>query len=160
MSYTNYQKAINLLPKCKNYFVFKKQPPNVIKKAEQLLSLNFSMQVSDFLMKLGYVSFAGHEIYGISGDNFDDFSILAGNMVESTLSDREKFGLPNEWLTIYFFGFDGYYGYLDHGQLNEEGEPPVIIATYDGEKYVVAEKVAEDFGDFLLELVQNALSEK
>jgi len=47
--------------------------------------------------------------------------------IKATLQGRKELNLPLQWLTLYFFD-DGYYGYLDYSQLNEEGEPPVIMA--------------------------------
>lgn len=49
-------------------------------------------------------------------------------------------------------------GYLDYSQLDEDGEPAVIMGIYNGMEYVMVEKVADDFGDFLLMLVSEQLA--
>lgn len=47
--------------------------------------------------------------------------------------------------------------YLDYSSLNMEKEPSVIMAFYNGDKYEINETLAEDLGDFLLQLVQEQL---
>ena len=47
--------------------------------------------------------------------------------------------------------------YFDYSSLNNEGEPRIVILEYDGLKYGISETVADDFGDFILELVQEEL---
>jgi len=157
MSYIKYKKALELIHKCEDYDPWIGQPSSVINKAEILIGINFSKQMKEYLANLGCVSFSGNEIYGIVKDNFDDLSTLTGQIVQTTLIYRKQYNLPYEWIPIYNYGFNGYYACLDYNQLNEEGEPPVIMMGWDGEKYFIVEKIAEDFGDFLLELAEKAL---
>lgn len=100
------------------------------------------------------MSFFGNEIYGI--DPEDDSGILEGNSVAYALNDSEEYNLPKEWIPIYDFG-DGNMAYLDYSSLNMEKEPSVIMAFYNGDKYEINETLAEDLGDFLLQLVQEQL---
>lgn len=48
---------------------------------------------------------------------------------------------------------------LDYSYLNEQKEPRVIMAFYNGENYEVVETLEEDFGDFVLQLVQEQIVE-
>jgi hypothetical protein len=155
MSYRNFEKAIDLAKQCKFYRTVGGESDEIIKKAEELLEIKFSKQNREFYARLGYLSFYGHEIYGI--DPNDLSSTLEGNSVAYALHDRKEYCLPKEWLPIYFFD-DGYMGYLDYNQLNEEEEPPIIMAIYNGEKYIVGKKVAKDLGDFLLQIVEKQLA--
>lgn len=155
MSYQNFEKALKLAKQCEHYFTHEPRTDDVINRVSTIINIDFSKQNRDFYKKVGYLSFAGHEIYGIYPDG--DPNDYVGDSYASTLHDRKELNLPKEWLTLYFFD-DGYYGYLDYSQLNEDGEPPVIMAIYDGEKYVVTEKVAEDLGDFILMLVEEQLA--
>ena len=98
----------------------------------------------------------GCEIFGIAPN--DDSGVLEGNSVAYAIHDRKEFGLPDKWLPVYNFE-DGNMAYLDYSSLNGEHEPRVIMAFYNGETYVVEEVLADDFGDFLLEKVQDALEE-
>ena len=155
MSYENFEKALELAKKCKSYTVSGAKTEEIIESAASLLGLTFSRQNHDFYSTVGYLSFFGSEIYEIDPDDID--GILEGNSVAYALSERRHYALPQEWLPIYFFD-DGYLGCLDYSQLNEDGEPPVIMALCNGEKYVFVERVAEDLGDFILELVERQLS--
>ena len=47
--------------------------------------------------------------------------------------------------------------YFDYSSLNNEGEPRIVILKYDGSKYDIIETIADDFGDFILKLVQEEL---
>lgn len=151
MSYHNFKKALKLAKQCEGYDTGGGKTDKVISDASELLNIKFSKQNYKYFRKLGYLEFFGVEVFGIVTDDFSGEP--EAKCVETALADRKNYNLPEEWLPIYFFD-DGYYGYLDYSQLNEDGEPPVIIAIYDGEKYAVTGKVAEDLGDFLLQLVE------
>ena len=157
MSYQNFERALDLAKQCEGYDIGGGKSDEAISAASKLLSITFSKQNYKYFRELGYLEFFGVEIFGIV---IDDFSgVPETNCVETALADRRDYNLPKEWLPIYFFD-DGYYGYLDYGQLNKDGEPPVIMAIFDGKKYVVIKKVAEDLGDFLLQLVEEQLAEQ
>lgn len=151
MSYTNFIKAMELAPKCRFYTTEGGIPEEEIKMSEEMLGICFSKQCREFYEKYGYLSFFGTEIYGI--DPKDDSGILEGNSVAYALNDRKEYSLPKEWIPIYNFD-DGNMAYLDYSSLNAEKEPRVIVAFYNGKEYEIVETLAEDFGDFILRLVQ------
>lgn len=155
MSYQNFEKALELAIRCDYYTIRGERTIEVVEKAEALFGNKLSKQNFVFFKTLGYLSFFGNEFYGICKDDFS--GTHTGCAIEATLQDRKELNLPSKWLTLYFFD-DGYYGYLDYSQLNEEGEPPVIMAIYNGEQYIVAEKVADDLGDFILQRVEEQLA--
>ena len=155
MSYQNFEKAVELAKQCDGYLDGGGKSNSVVVKAEELLDIKFSRQNTQYFSQYGFIEFFGNEFYGIVKDDFS--GTYVGCAIEATLQDRKELNLPLQWVILYFFD-DGYYGYLDYSQLNEEGEPPVIMAIYDGEKYVVTEKVAEDLGDFILQLVEEQLA--
>lgn len=156
MSYTNFMKAMELAPKCEFYTTAGGKTEEEIRRSEQILDIRFSNQSREFYEKYGYLSFYGNEIFGIDPD--DDSGILEGNSVAYALNDREEYNLPKEWIPIYDFE-DGNMAYLDYSCLNGQKEPRVIMAFYNGKKYEVVETLAEDFGDFVLELVQEQTEE-
>ncbi|MCL2610521.1 MAG: SMI1/KNR4 family protein [Defluviitaleaceae bacterium] len=158
MSYINFEKALELAKKCEGYYISGGRDEELIRESEKLLNIKFSKQSKAFYKKVGYLSFFGEEIYGIYP--LSNSGILAGNSVASTLHDREKYNLPENLVVVYHFGFDGLIGFLDYSQLNENGEPPVVLGFYNGEKWIIEEKLAEDLGDFILELAEEALSEQ
>ena len=155
MSYQNFLRALELAKQCKFYTIKGERTNEVVAKAEELFGIKFSKQNFEFFKRLGYLSFFGNEFYGICKDDFSGEH--AGCAIEATLQDRKNYKLPFAWLTLYFFD-DGYYGYLDYSQLNEDCEPPVIMAIFNGKEHVVVEKIAEDLGDFLLKLVEKQLA--
>jgi len=155
MSYQNFQKAIKLAPSCEFYTCDNGKTPEEILKSEKLLGIKFSKQNLEFYQTLGYLSFHGNEVYGIDPVNF---KILEGNSVAHALSNRKRYKLPKEWLPIYNYGY-GPYAFLDYSHLNAEDEPRVIVAFYNGDEYVIEEVIAEDFGDFLLQLVETSINE-
>ena len=118
------------------------------------MGIKFSKQCLEFYEILGYLSFYGNEIFGIDPDDLD---ILEGDSVAYALNDRREYNLSAKWIPLYNFD-DGYMAYLDYSQLNSEGESAIIMAIYNGDEYIITEKVAEDLEDFLLQLVQEQLS--
>lgn len=154
MSYQNFIKAMKEACKCKYYTITEGKTENEIKKAEDLLGIKFSRQCNEFYAKYGYLSFSGNEIFGIDPD--DDSGILEGNSVAYTLNDRIAYNLPKEWIPIYNFE-DGMMAYLDYSTLNEAEEPRVIMAFYNGLNYEIDRILAEDLGDFILDLVKKSL---
>ena len=151
MSYQNFVKAMELAPKCKFYTTVGGKTESEIRKSEQILNIKFSNQSREFYEKYGYLSFYGNEIFGIDPD--DESGILEGNSVAYAINDREEYNLPNEWIPIYNFE-DGNMAYLDYSCLNAEKEPRVIMAFYNGVEYEVTRTLAEDLGDFILQLMQ------
>ena len=156
MSYTNFIKAMELAPKCRFYTTAGGKSEEEIELSEKKLGVSFSAQCKKFYEKYGYLSFYGNEIYGI--DPEDDSGVLEGNSVAYALNDREEYNLPKEWIPIYNFD-DGNMAYLDYSSLNAEKEPCVVMAFYNGEKYEIVETLAEDFGDFILQLVQEQVED-
>lgn len=156
MSYQNFKTAMELAPKCRFYTTVGGKTEEEVAISEKMLNIQFSKQCKEFYIKYGYLSFYGSEIFGI--DPTDNSGILEGNSVAYALNDREKYKLPKEWIPIYNFN-DGNMAYLDYSSLNEEGEPLVIMAYYNGNKYELVEILAEDFGTFILQLVREQLGE-
>lgn len=154
MSYYNFRKAMELAQECRFYTTAGGKTRSEIEQAEKMLNLVFSRQCKEFYLRYGYLSFYGNEIFGINPN--DDSGLIEGNSVAYALNDRKKYNLPKEWLPIYNFN-DGSMAYLDYTSLNAEREPKVIMAYYNGEKYEIIETLAEDFGDFVLQLVQEQI---
>ena len=155
MSYNNFQKAMELAKTIEYYENAGKQSKELLEKVEETFGFRLSPQHYEYLHEYGYVMFFGTEFYGIYRDVFE--GIYAGNAVVATLQDRDEFNLPKEWIPIYDYS-DGQMAYLNYSQLNEDGEPAIIIGLYDGEKYIIIERVAEDLGDFLLQMVQEQMN--
>ncbi len=157
MSYRNLKKALKLAPRCEYYTTADGKTKEEIQKAEEILDIKFSRQCVKFYESCGYLSFYGNEIFGI--DPNDDSGVLEGNSVAYAINDRNEYNLPKAWIPIYNFE-DGNMAYLDYATLNSEKEPRVIMAFYNGEEYEIDEVLAEDLGDFILELVEEQLEDQ
>lgn len=157
MSYINFEKATELAKQCKNYRTAGRQTEDLIKKVEESYGFKISPQHHEYFEKYGYIMFFATEIYGIYNEVYD--GVYAGNAVIATLQDREEYNLPKKWIPIFDYS-DGYIAYLDYENVNLENEPRVILGIFTGEQYDIVEIIAEDFGDFLLELVEEQLEEQ
>ena len=153
MSYSNFEKGQELAKQCEGYDISGKSDETIM-KASKLLNIKFSKQTYKYFNEIGYLDYFGSAFLGIIVDDFS--GAPADNCVETALAERAEYNLPEEWLPIYDFD-DGEMGYLDYSQLNDEGEPPVIIASYNGEEYVVIERFTEDLGDLILMMVEEDL---
>lgn len=151
MSYTNYLNAMEKAKECEFYTTDGGLDEDIIKRSQEMLGITFSKQCREFYSTYGYLSFEGNEIFGIDPD--DDSGELEGNSVAYALNDREELGLPEKWLPIYSFD-DGEMAYLDYSTLNEENEPRVIMGIYNGDTFEIEEVLAEDFGDFVMKLIE------
>ena len=157
MSYNNFQKAVELATQCKYYKVAGQQTDDLIEKVAKVYGFKLSVQHHEFFKEYGYMMFFGTEIYGIYKEVFE--GIYAGNAVIATLQDREEYNLPKEWIPVYDYD-DGYKAYLDYAHLNSENEPRVVLGVFTGKEYETTEIIAEDLGDFLLEIVEQQLEEQ
>lgn len=157
MSYSNFEKATKLVEQCQFYKTAGRQTEELIKKVEEALGFKMSKQHHEYLKNYGYIMFLGTEIYGIYDKVFE--GIYAGNAVIATLQDREEYNLPKAWIPVFDYD-DGYVAYLDYGNLNLENEPRVILSIFTGRKYEVGEIIADDFGDFLLQLVEQQIGKQ
>lgn len=158
MSYNNYIKAMKFAKKCDDYCIGEGVSDEVIGKAEELINLKLSKQVKEYLKTCGYMEFLGVELYGIVKNDFSSKDI-EGCMIEWTLDQRKKSNLNSKWLPICFED-DGYMAMLDFENMNADNEPIVILVAETESGYEMTEKIAEDLGEYILELVNTQLEEQ
>lgn len=125
---------------------------DLIKLAEKKIALKFTGLYLDYLQTFGAGNFGAQEIYGIISDDFENSSVP--DAIWYTLSERQEINLPSNLLIIYDTGSDELFC-LDYNQLDESREPKVVSfvpgVELDNQTYEV---IANDFGDFLLDLVK------
>lgn len=126
------------------------QTNELIKLAEEELGMKFTGLYLDYLQTFGAGNFGAQEIYGIINDNFENSSVP--DAIWYTLTERKEMNLPNNLLVIYDTGSEELFC-LDFNQLN--GKEPRVVPFVPGielekQRYDV---IANDFGDFLLDLV-------
>jgi hypothetical protein len=152
----SFQKLTNSLENAKKkpFYTIKGQiSESVLLNAEKLLGFRLSKQHREFFSKVGYLSFLGHEFYGICDERLNGNTVLCA--VETTLRERKKINLPEKWIIFCYFD-DGYFGYLDYSDVNTTGEPPLIMTIYDGKSHNIVKKVSVDMGDYIYKCVENS----
>ena len=156
MSIQNFNKAIKLINENKNKCdIIGKRSDQLVGKCEKMLELMFSPQYRNFVLNYGAISIGAEEIYGVVDDNF--INSMIPNGVWHTLSDRIEFNFPQHLFVIANTGFDEILC-LDFSRLNKEGEPPVVVFAInidnEDQNYEV---VSEDFGEYLLQVIETEL---
>lgn len=127
---------------------------DLVQKAEKALAIKFPPTYRVFVKQYGCGEVLANEIYGLFDDNFINSS--ACNAVWLTLDER-KTGCPHSFIIIASTGFGPQY-VLDSSQPDQDEEYPVLL-WHCGDPLNTTEKVAKDFGEFLLQQVQQALAE-
>ena len=157
MSYKDYEKAIKLIEENEDL----KDDiggclPKLIEKAEKKLNLKFPKSYTEFLLKFGVLSFGSEEIYGIVREDFDNSRVP--DAIWYTLVERREVKMPEWLLVIYDTGSEELFC-LNFNSINDEGEPSVVSFVPGVEiEHQTYEKIAKDFGEFLLSRVQQELN--
>lgn len=146
MSYQKLLDSLEIAKKRPYYFIKGETPKEVIIEVERLIGFKLSIQHEFFYSKVGYLSFSGYEFYGICDHKLHGKDVLCA--IETTLNERKKYKLPERWIIFCSFD-DGYMGYLDYSNLNQDGEPPIIMAFYDGKKFAFVKKISDDIGSYI-----------
>ncbi|WLR59140.1 SMI1/KNR4 family protein [Guptibacillus hwajinpoensis] len=127
----------------------------LIQLAEQELGFKFTGAYLDFLKTFGAGNFGSQEIYGIIDRDFENSAVP--DAIWYTLTERKNIYLPNHLLVIYDSGFGELYC-LDFNQLDDTGEPQIVSFDTGVEiENQIYEVIANDFGDFLLDLVMEEM---
>ena len=124
----------------------------LINLAEEKLGLRFTGLYLDYLQTFGAGNFGAQEIYGIINADFDNSSVP--DAIWFTLTERKEINLPGNLLVIYDTGSDELFC-LEFNQLDDKVEPKVVSflsgIELESQSYEI---IANDFGDFLLDLVE------
>lgn len=124
----------------------------LVAAAEQRLGVTFPPEYRLFLLELGAGSFGGTEVYGVIGDDFDNSGIP--DAVWNTLTMRNDDGLAYDLVAFHAVGNGEQLclrcGGPDHGAVVVF----VAGADHDPDKLEV---VADDFGSWLCEMVEQEL---
>lgn len=128
---------------------------DLINLAEEKLGLKFTGLYLDYLQTFSAGNFGAQEIYGIISADFENSSVP--DTIWYTLSERKEINLPSNLLVIYDTGSDELFC-LDFNQLDYKGEPKVVSyvpgVELENQTYEI---IANDFGDFLLDLVKQEI---
>lgn len=149
MSHSALETAFNIIDNKKyNAFITGGKSEEVIKNAEISIGTFFPNTFKEFIRKYGLVLIFGKEFSGIGKNE------TVESWARDTLYIRRNDGASSCYIVISLTG-DGAYYALDTSRMNADNECPVVLLDYvHGEKPV---DVAEDFGKFLLDQLQEAL---
>lgn len=153
MSVENYQKAKEIILNKEAIADFVGGcTDELISLAEEKIGLKFTGLFFDYLKTFGAGNFGSKEIYGIINSDFENSSVP--DAIWYTLTERREINLPNNLLVIYDTGSDEIFC-LDYSHLDDNGEPKVVtfVPGVDLESQTY-EIIANDFGDFLLDIVK------
>lgn len=131
------------------------RPEELILSAEKTLGLVFPPTYRAFLKALGCGDVAGEEFYGIIDADFENSGIP--DAVWFTLEERKTGGLASSYVVIGALG-DGELLALDTKGAAEGKEGPVLLLPEGySQPGAVIETLADDFGEFFLRTVKEAL---
>lgn len=148
----SYEKALKLISEKMDMCDFLgPRPESMISAAENVLNLKLRGSYRDFLMRFGTGNIGSYEIFGITTGEFENSSVP--NAVWYTLTERKTYNLPENLFIIYDTSSDELYC-LDFSE-KKEIEPPVVsYAPGISMDYQEFRVVAQSFGDFLLEILE------
>jgi hypothetical protein len=152
MKYNDFLELMDSLTELEDFSSGEGVSDTVIQSAEKLLNIKFSPQIKKYLGEYSYIELDGIELYGIVNENFTS-EVTEGCMVEWAISERTESDLNPNYIPIKFED-DGNMVFFDFGDINSDGEPKVISASFDGETYVKDCDLAEDFGEYLNDLIE------
>lgn len=156
MSMNDLLKAFDLIEQNKDKSEFAGTiSEDLISRAEKALGMPFPPTYRLFLKKYGCGDLGGFEVFGIIDSDFESPGEL--NFIWLNHKRRKSENLPLNFIIIAKTGFGPSY-VLDSSQKDRTGEYPVLLWV-GGLPETPTEKVNEDFGEFLLEHIQNALQE-
>jgi len=156
MSVADYEQAMAALESHPEVFTDPKQTATdaAIARAEAMLGLTFPALYRRFLTEFGVGGFGSKEVFGIIGN--EPNQSRQPDVVLFTFDARNAPAFPRNYLVIYSTG-NGEMMCLDIG---EEPDKASVVALFPGmapyEKKL--ETIASDFGEFVLQLVNDAIA--
>lgn len=158
MSLDSYNKALELMHGEKNMCHFAGvRTEKLICIAEEVIGYKFPQIYRHFLKEFGAGNFGSQEVYGVIDEDFENSSVP--DAIWYTLMEREEIKLPPNLLVIYDSGGEELCC-LDFSNLNEMREPRVVSfilgQPLTAQKFEI---IADDFGDFLLDLITKEIEE-
>ena len=156
MSKESYQKAKNLIMASQEMADFiGGRTDDLIIMAEEKLGLKFTGLYLDYLQTFGAGNFGSQEVYGIINNDFENSTVP--DAIWYTFTERMEINLPKNLLIIYDTGSDELFC-LDFNKSREKEEPKVVSfvpgVELESQTYEIT---ANDFGDFLLNLVKQEI---
>ncbi len=156
MSVSDLEKAFSLIEQHQDQADFDgPKPEEWISSAESILGVKFPLTYRRFLAFYGCGDIAGQEFYGIIKNDFRHSGVP--DAIWLTLDERKKSKLPLSFVIIYAAS-DGSYYALDCSRWSDVEECPIVVwipgISKEGD---CLEEIAEDYGKFLLETIEQVV---
>jgi hypothetical protein len=133
-----------------------RKPEDLVSLAESALGVHFPASYKSFLMTYGCGDIGGQELFGVIKPDFKKSGIP--DAIWLTLDERQSSDLPESFVIVYATG-DGAYYVINCASTNEEGENPVFVWVPGSSRRGDAlELIADDYGQLLLRLIEQAVS--
>ena len=128
------------------------RPVAVVSEAEAAVGMRFSPTYRRFLLEFGAGEVDSVEFYGIPGVDLMNRPLPSG--IRQTVMLRQKCGFPSDLLVV---------GDVGNGELycleaKPNGSEGSVVVVQPGPDPLIRELVADDFGEFFLSQVQQALA--
>ncbi|MFZ2538229.1 MAG: SMI1/KNR4 family protein [Oscillospiraceae bacterium] len=160
MSLENFEKAMELAKNIDYYDIHGEMADEFIEKAEQAFDFKLSKQHYLFYKEYGYLDYDGCVFYGIYPGAFEGPPFSSA--VLNTIYLRNECGILKQWIPLY--DYDEEIAYFDYEHLNAKGEPRIIAVpvgrNYDDKDDYYVDVLAEDLGDYLLQMVTESLEDQ
>ncbi len=151
MSWTDLEEAFSIIEKKKEEDEFNDpKSEELILLAERTLNLQFPKTYREFLKKYGCGGIGGFEVYGLIHSDFEHSGIP--DAIWLTLDERKTSNLPHHFIIIASVGNGEYYA-IDCSKVDNNGENPVVVFYPWNANEPKLEKVADDFGKFLKNMI-------
>jgi SMI1-KNR4 cell-wall len=154
MSVGDYEKAISLLAKNDLKPIEVRRPSqHDIQRLEQRLGITLPESYMRMLLDFGLLQVRSISISGVGNSGLE--GTTASSVVFATENDRSNGLISKFMITIAFAGYGPFF-VIDCSQLAENRTAPIYEIPAGGISYG-KDKIAEDFGNFLLKEVENML---
>jgi hypothetical protein len=130
--------------------------PALVDSAADALGVRLPPTYDRFLRELGVGGFGGTEFYGVIDR---DWKATVPDAIGLTLRERDTYRMPEPYVIVGDTD-QGYRYVLDTSQTDADGEAPVLLwmPGVSPEDAGSPEKVADSFGSFFLQQVQEAVA--
>ncbi|AYH03392.1 SMI1/KNR4 family protein [Pectobacterium parmentieri] len=127
-----------------------------IKEFEALLGVFFPESYKLFLKKYGALSFCGDTYYGITQDGKEANEVPC--VYFSTVDAREQGDISSSMIKIKSSGYGPSYS-IDTDVTGKIGEPVVVETSLAFKKYGEKTIIADNFGEFFLNQIEEAIEQ-
>ena len=153
MSMADYESAVSLIARNPQWARFVgPRSTTIVSEAETVLGMHFPQIYRRFLLEFGAGEVSATEFYGIPGMDLAKAPLPSG--IRQTMALRQKHRFPNDLLVVGDVGDGGLYCL----EIRSDGSEGRVVVVEPGQYPLARDPVGNDFGEFFLSQVQQALA--